>query len=133
MAKPHDLNLEDWNTMVPSFHGESDRGAAVLAGGFVDNYLAGYLRSKVVDQKVAEDLFQSFGPLSTFSQRIAIARAFGFISEVEYDNLTLIRKIRNLFAHHPFDTSFGTQAIASFAGNLSTWTMVDASSVAEKK
>jgi hypothetical protein len=119
MAKPHDLSFWDWNTMLESFHNESDRGAAVLVGGFVENYLGIYLRSFVVDSKVANDLFQAVGPLSSFSQRIAVARAFGFISKKQYDDLTLIRKIRNHFAHHPLDASFSDPPIAQLATKLS--------------
>ena len=37
MAKPMALEIWDWNKMIDAFHGESDRGAAVLAGGFVEN------------------------------------------------------------------------------------------------
>ncbi len=105
--------------MIDSFHNESDRGAAVLVGGFVENYLAVYLRSLVVDAKVADELFQAVGPLSSFSQRIAVARAFGFISKGDYQDLTLIRKIRNHFAHHPLEASFGTTPVTQMASNLS--------------
>ena len=73
------LGIPDWNDMVGDFHGESDRGAAVLAAGFVDFYLTGYMRSlvSVADTKFVETLFDAFGPLSSFSQRIAVAYAFG--------------------------------------------------------
>lgn len=119
MAKPQELNLFDWNTMIDSFHRESDRGAAVLVGGFVENYLGIYLRSLVVDEKVAESLFQAVGPLSSFSQRIAVARAFGFISKSDYVDLNLIRKIRNHFAHHPLEAGFSGSPVVEFAGGLS--------------
>ncbi|MFD1711138.1 hypothetical protein FVQ98_13680 [Ottowia sp. GY511] len=119
MAKPHDLHLFDWNKMIDSFHKESDRGAAVLVGGFVENYLGVYLQSLVVDLKVAEDLFQAVGPLSSFNQRIAVARAFGFISKGDYDDLNLIRRIRNHFAHHPLEASFSASPVAQLATRLS--------------
>ena len=119
MVKPHDLHLFDWNRMIDSFHKESDRGAAVLVGGFVENYLGVYLQSLVVDAKVAGDLFQAVGPLSSFSQRIAVARAFGFISKDDYDDLNVIRKIRNHFAHHPLAASFSESPVAQLATYLS--------------
>ncbi|MES2243295.1 MAG: MltR family transcriptional regulator [Pseudomonadota bacterium] len=119
MAKPHKLHLFDWNRMIDSFHKESDRGAAVLVGGFVENYLGVYLQSLVVDAKVADDLFQAVGPLSSFSQRIAVARAFGFISKNDYDDLNLIRRIRNHFAHHPLEASFSESPVVQLATHLS--------------
>ena len=119
MAKPHDLVLWDWNDMVGSFHNESDRGAAVLAGGFVENYLGIYLRSFFVDPKVGEELFGALGPLSSFSQRTALARAYGYISKKQYEDLNLIRKIRNYFAHHPLEASFASPNVAQLAARLS--------------
>ncbi|MBL8446500.1 MAG: hypothetical protein JNJ44_03700 [Zoogloeaceae bacterium] len=119
MAKPHELDFFEWNNVVDSFHGESDRGAAIIAAGFVDNYLGIYLRSLATDSIVADALFHSMGPLSSFNQRITIARAFDFVSKQDYEDLTLIRKIRNHFAHHPLDTTFGTQEVFMLSSKLS--------------
>ncbi|MBK1681768.1 hypothetical protein CKO20_15455 [Rhodocyclus tenuis] len=97
--------------MVPSFNKESDRGAAILAGSFLEHYLGLFLKSKTVDEAVSEKLFSSMGPLSTFSQRIAIAYAFGFIDKQSYAALENIRKIRNYFAHHPVNGSFEDEEV----------------------
>ncbi len=110
--------------MVSVFHKESDRGAAVLAAGFVDEYLSVYLRSRVVREKVGDELFSPLGPLSGFSQKIACAYAFGFIPKQYYDDLSLIRRIRNHFAHFPLDSSFGTKTVADFVRQLSTFSDV---------
>jgi hypothetical protein len=118
MAKPLDLKIWDWNSMVGPFHGESDRGAAVLAGGFVENFLGVYLKSYVVDEKVGRDVFDAMGPLSSFSQRTAMARAFGYITRRQYDDLTLIRQIRNHFAHHPLEATFVTPKVAALCEKL---------------
>jgi|CXWL01.1.fsa_nt_gi hypothetical protein len=120
MAKP-DLQLWHWNEIVPTFHEESDRGAGVLAGGFVDEYLSGYLRWKMVNKKVGEELFAPLGPLNSFSQKIACAYAFGFIPKQYYLDLTAIRRVRNHFAHHPFDSTFGTKNVADIVAKLSTF------------
>lgn len=128
MAKPKNLSLWDWNVAVEGFHGESDRGAAVLAGGFVENYLAIFLRAYTVDAKVTSEIFDAMGPLSSFSQRTAVARAFGFMSKGQYEDLTLIRKIRNHFAHHPLDTSFATPEVQSLCLKLSQLSVADESS-----
>ena len=119
MIKPLDLVLWDWNKMIDSFHSESDRGAAVLAGGFVENYLGVFLKHFIVDKKVGDDLFGAFGPLSSFSQRIALARAYGFISRAHYNDLTIVRQVRNHFAHHPLEATFATPKIAELCLKLS--------------
>ena len=60
------------------------------------------------------------GPLSSFSQRIAIAYAFDFISQDHYQDFELIRRIRNYFAHHPMDATFDTPEVKSLAERLTT-------------
>lgn len=116
--KPKDLNLEDYNSMVEVFHSESDRGAAVLAGSYAENVLGKYLENKCKDNSKVEDLFWSNGPLSTFSQRILISEAFGFVSKNTADTLNYVRKIRNHFAHHPLEASFETSPIREWAEAL---------------
>lgn len=107
--------------MLDSFHKESSRGAAVLAAGFVENYLGYFLEQLVEDADAAKGLFDAMGPLSSFSQRIAIARAFGFIRKSTHDDLTLIRKVRNHFAHHPFDARFTTPEISQRVKLMRWW------------
>ena len=116
--KPIDVTLTDYQLMVALFENESDRGAAVLAGSYVENHLGLYLRSKVIDPSVADRIFSSEGPLSTFSQRIDLAYAFGFISKEQWSDLHLIKKIRNYFAHHPKEASFDAKPVADWIGNL---------------
>lgn len=121
MAQPEDLDISQLNDMVGAFHKESDRGAAILAGSFLEHYLGIFLKSKTVDQEVAEKLFGAMGPLATFSQRIAIAYAFGFIDKQQYADLELIRKIRNYFAHHPISGTFDAPEVKGKVLALSTY------------
>ncbi len=79
MTVPKELSLGKWKEMVGAFHGESDRGAAILAGSFAEHALGQYLKFRVRDKKIADALFGAIGPLSSFSQRIAIAYAFDLI------------------------------------------------------
>lgn len=121
MALPEKLDIDLLNKMVPAFTKESDRGAAILAGSFLEHYLGLFLRSLAVDEAVAEKLFGSMGPLSTFSQRIAVAYAFGFIDKQAYANIEHIRKIRNYFAHHPIYGSFQEEEVKKRVLLLSTY------------
>lgn len=119
MAKPKELSLGEWNQMVGTFHEESDRGAAILAGSFAEHALGQYLKFRIRDKKVADALFDAMGPLSSFSQRIAIAYAFELISPIQYKDFEAIRKIRNHFAHHPLETTFSTNDIKQLCSALS--------------
>lgn len=121
MAKPITLAHEEWNTMVDAFHGESDRGAAVLMAGYVENTLGEYLHAVATTQALADELFSAAGPLGSFSQRITIAAAFGYISDAQYKDLTLLRKVRNHFAHHPLETSFATNSIRQQVQLMRGW------------
>jgi hypothetical protein len=120
MAKPTPLQLAQWNELVDVYHGESDRGAAILAGSFVEHALGQFLRSKARDPKVADELFGPMGPLSSFSQRIAVAYAFSFIPEGQYRDFELVRRIRNHFAHHPLGVTFESSEVAQLTSKLST-------------
>ena len=48
---------------------------------------------------VRKRLFDSYGPLSTFSAKIDLAFAFSIIGPESYDEFSKIKKIRNSFAH----------------------------------
>jgi PhnB protein len=120
MAKPTHLQLADWNELVGVYQDESDRGAAILAGSFVEHALGLFLRSKAHDPKIADQLFGPLGPLSSFSQRIAVAYAFSFIREAQYRDLELVRRTRNHFAHHPLDATFSSPEVVQLASKLST-------------
>lgn len=108
----------DIQSMIDAFHTETDRGAAVLAGSYVENHLGLYIKSRMTDQSIAERLFTSEGALSTFSQRIDLAQAFGLLTEVQCKDLHLIKKIRNHFAHTPKHASFEVSPVCDWASNL---------------
>ncbi|MCW8830681.1 MAG: MltR family transcriptional regulator [Gammaproteobacteria bacterium] len=118
--KPVELNINDYHDVIKTFHKETDRAAAVLAGSLIENFLASYLRSGMVDDKIVDELFVGFGPLADFKKRIETAYAFGFIEKQVHRDLTLIAKIRNHFAHHPLTTSFEMSPVSNWCLELST-------------
>ncbi|MBI3918498.1 MAG: hypothetical protein HY322_16010 [Betaproteobacteria bacterium] len=118
MAIPWIVGLGDWNEMVGLFHSETDRGAAILAGSFAEHALGTFLTHRVKDKNVAEKLFGPVGPLSSFSQRIAVAYAFDLISPTQYKDFESIRQARNHFAHHPLEASFGAPEVQKHTSRL---------------
>lgn len=118
MAKPHIVGLGDWNEMVQHFHSESDRGAAILAGSFAEHALGTFLTHRVKDKKVGEKLFGPVGPLSSFSQRIAVAYAFGLIDQRQYREFEAVRQARNHFAHHPLEATFESPEVQKHTRTL---------------
>jgi DNA-binding MltR family transcriptional regulator len=118
--KPTDLNIDNYINLVREFHSETDRAAAVIAGSFIENFLAKYLLSHMTKEKDCSELFSGFGPFSTYAQRVETAFAFQLIPMVMYSDLKKIGSIRNLFAHSPIETSFSTDEICSWCSQLST-------------
>lgn len=116
--EPIEVTITDYQQMVELFHGETDRGAAVLAGGYVENFLGIYLQSRMVDKTLAEKIFGSNGPLASFSQRIDFAHAFGFLPPGVCAELHLVRRVRNYFAHHPRSASFSESPVREWASSL---------------
>lgn len=116
--EPVDVTITDYHQMVELFHSETDRGAAVLAGSYMENFLGIYLRSRMHDSSLSDKMFSSTGPLATFAQRIDFSQAFGFLPPGVCTELHLIRKIRNHFAHHPKTASFALSPVRDWAASL---------------
>jgi len=81
-------------------------GAALAAGALLDNIMARIIRAFRIDNKGVKGLFDGANaPFGGFSARIDACFAMSLISETEYDEAHLIRKVRNEFAHK-LKTSF---------------------------
>jgi mannitol operon repressor len=90
---------------------ESDRGAVLISTGFLEQQLRDILLAFMQEKPQSIDLLDGGNaPLGTFSSRIAACYALGLIAEREYHDLTLMRRIRNDFAHD-IHTSFETPSV----------------------
>src|SRR5664279_1524149 len=86
--------------VVSEVQTETDRGAALIVSAWLDDALDTFLQSRVIDDsKVVAALFGINQPLATFSSRINLAYAFGFIGKASYSDLHIVREVRNQFAH----------------------------------
>lgn len=87
----------------PDLMEESDRGCVIVAAALIEDDLRSLLVGEVklhrAPKKLVDTLFESNGALATFSGKAAICRAFGLIDEVSYQDITILRKLRNRFAH----------------------------------
>jgi len=107
MSRDHLFNhIDQYSDIVHIFHQESDRAAAILAASYLEVLLEQVLRTKFIDNPVVDDLFTGNGAASTFSSRISLCLALGYIDEHSYRDLTLVRRIRNHFAHNIDTASF---------------------------
>jgi hypothetical protein len=80
----------------------------------LDAQMRTLFESQISKEANTNDLFNGpNSPLSSLSNKIELALAFGLISQLEYRNLTLIRRIRNEFAHKIGELSFDSSAISN--------------------
>jgi hypothetical protein len=117
MAEPADnwyINSQFFATVK----NETDRAAAVLAAAFIDELLLRYLKKRLSVPDL-ESLYGSDGAVGSFSRRIAVAQALGWLHVDTAHDLNVLRRIRNKFAHD-FDhnLSFAAQSISDQTRNF---------------
>ena len=118
----------EFKSFLSEFTKESDRGAVLIAASLLDELLKAILKAFFVESKVSTELLDGFNaPLGSFASRIAAAYALGLIQKSEFDEITLIRKIRNQFSHKWKDVTFDSSPIRDFCKRL-----LASSSVKEK-
>jgi len=111
---PQQLDVVAYNAFVARFHEETDRAAAVLAGGYLDAFMEAALRSVLVAGARLDGLFEAQGPLRSFGSKIAFAAALGLVTDALARDMDLIRKVRNHFAHHIWDASFDSAPVSNW-------------------
>ena len=101
--------------------GQSDRASMILAASFLDDALKYRLSKKFCFIPTDSDLAYCFrfeGPLGTFSSRLEIATLFGVIDDSTYQQLDIIRELRNACAHSKQPISFKTDRIINVVNRL---------------
>jgi len=106
-----DLSESIW---YKSLEKESDRGAAVIGAGLLDELLKDLLMATFVDENELCDERD----LGSFYTRIKLVYSLGFIGAKTYNDLEIIRKIRNEFAHNHYLIDFDNQKINDLVKNI---------------
>ena len=88
-----------FDLMLKSFEGESDRSVGIVSVCIIDEQLEILIRSCLINNKSVNSLFKSEQLLKTFFAKTNIAYYFGIIPKWLYDDLRVVGKIRNHFAH----------------------------------
>ena len=115
-AEPEMIELGQF---LAAFNEESDRGAALVAAAMLDERLEQVLRAFFLKTRASEDLLSGFSaPLGTFAARAAAAHALGLIQSNEFEEITIIRKIRNEFGHEWQPVPFESGRVADLCKRL---------------
>ena len=98
----------------------SPRAAAVLAVTYVESCLRFAIAARFISLSDDElkPLYNASGPLNSFSQAIDLGFALGLFGPMIRDDLTIMRVIRNAFAHTMKPLSFDTAEFAKEIANL---------------
>lgn len=100
------------------YEGENDLAIAVVGATFLDTLLEHLLFNFLVDdEKEVNRLLQYNQPLGTYSGRISMAYCLGLIGKTIRDDLRIVGKVRNRFAHDLY-ASFEDEKIQAWCKSL---------------
>ncbi len=111
--------LKQYEAFQQAYEGESDRSVVILAASFIERALEEYIRKKLVDEPTVSKLFDGYAPLATMAAKIDMAFAIGLLPKHVYEDLRLIKKLRNLLAHEPKPLSFASTRVSDLCSNFS--------------
>ena len=116
-----DPTADDLPRLEAEIYGTNDRARAVMLGAVVELSLELFLKSRRRPSLNAEDtreMFEYTGPLGTFASKILIGYAFNWYGPETRKDLTLIRTLRNEFAHSRRSFDFESETVAKVCANL---------------
>jgi DNA-binding MltR family transcriptional regulator len=94
---------------------ESDRGCVLAGAAMLEESIEARFRSifdtRHIPKHLQDSLFNSNGPLATFSGKIKLGYALGLFSRETFSDLEVIRKLRNEAAHVWKEFDFTNKAI----------------------
>lgn len=100
----------------------SHRATAIVAASFVEEHLTTLLKSRLVsDKKTMDELFRPDGAIGSFGVKIKIGYLSGLYSKASMNELIIINKIRNKFAHDIDTACFDVGCIKDMCGCLVMW------------
>ena len=98
----------------------NDRVCAIISAAFIEGCLGDLIATKMqsLSGTLRKKLFEGTGALSTSVARIDVAFGLGIIPKKWYDDLILIARIRNRFAHNVSISSFEDGDIPVLIGKM---------------
>jgi DNA-binding MltR family transcriptional regulator len=117
------LKLPDPKVFLSELNGESDRAAVILASAQLDDLLANAIAMKMTEANDiliadVETIFRPSGPLGSFSARAEVANLFGIIENQTYEQLFILREMRNACAHSKHPITFKDPLLRNVAMHL---------------
>ncbi len=114
-------NKKELRELYHEINTGTDRSAVIVTGIFVENALREAITARLhrLTKKQLSQLFEGTAPLTSFSSKIRIGYALGVFENQARDNLDLIRRIRNAFAHARRPISFRSHQVIALSNSMS--------------
>ena len=114
-----DDDLKDLSRFLRELQAETDRGLALVGAAVIDDKIRATLAAFFVEGPAAARLLDGGdAPLSTFSARTDACLVLGLIDAFEHGEISLLRKVRNEFAHGLHGTTFQSERIRGYCSGL---------------
>jgi DNA-binding MltR family transcriptional regulator len=117
-------SLENLNRFLTLVGKQDDRGMVLSLATFIEDTLGRLLVAYFRKCKATRELIEGFNaPLGTLGSRVKAAYSFGLITEEQYKDMDILRKVRNLFAHNWEGVSLERNDIQGMIGQLSCYSL----------
>lgn len=123
-VNPHGEPLiDELNSLLEVLDDHDDRGLVLSLATFAEDTLGRLLVGYMREEKQAKQLVDGFNaPLGTFAARTKAALVIGLIGREQYDDLEILRRVRNSFAHDWQGVSLDRNDIKALLGQLHAYT-----------
>lgn len=117
-------SLKSLNRFLGVIGEQDDRAMVLSLATFIEDTLGRLLLAYFRNCKVTKELIEGFSaPLGTLGTRLKAVYAFGLVTEDQYRDLEVLRRVRNQFAHNWDGVSLERNDIQSLVGQLSGYTL----------
>ena len=117
-------SLASLNRFLTVVREQDDRAMVLSLATFLEETLGRLLLAYLRTCKATKELVEGFNaPLGTLGSRIKAAFALGLVTEDQYKDLEILRKVRNQFAHDWEGVSLARNDISALVGQLSGYTV----------
>ena len=116
MAKTISDSVTNLVTSIKKLQARTHAEVVLVSAAMLEEQVRRVLltRMRKLSGEMHKRLFDGYGPLGSFSGKIDLAFALQAISKEVYDDLTVIRKIRNKFAHSAAEVNLDSAEIQVF-------------------
>lgn len=106
------IDGENEDFLIENLNNDSDRAVALIAATILENRLERIILDRFIDdKKIVKKITEFQGLMGSFSAKIDLSYMLGIYSKPAYNEMNIIRRIRNEFAHDLSVVDFRTHKI----------------------